>query len=452
MSDISSETDNQTAVQTLHETLEHGTLGQVNALLDDLHPSEIADALESLPPKQRETLWEETNLPQGEVLPYLEDAVRTDLMEAMPATEVAQAAKGMDLDDAVDVLQDLPDARVEEVLQALDSQYRQHLTQVLFYPEASAGGLMNIDTLTVRPDVTLNVVLRYLRSKSELPEKTDMLMVVDRNNYLVGGLPLSTILTHAPSLTVGEVMQTDVNAIAANLPENEVARLFEQRDLLSAPVVDDNNRLVGRITIDDVVDVIRAEADHRLMGRAGLDEEDDMFAPVITTARNRAVWLGVNLLTAFLAAWVIGLFEGALAQIVALAVLMPVVASMGGIAGTQTLTVVIRGMALGKVTNKNTPWLLRKELAVSVFNGFIWALVVAAIAIVWFKSVWLGVIIGTAIVVNLFFAALSGIVVPLLLKRLSIDPALAGGVILTTVTDVIGFATFLGLATVFLLG
>jgi magnesium transporter len=416
-----------------------------------LHPAEIATVLESLPNRQRDIVWESESIDESEVLAYLNDAVRSDLMQDMAAEDVAAATKLMDTDDAVDLLQDLPESVIEEVLRAVDQQQRDRFTQILFYPEDSAGGLMNIDTLTVRTDLTLKTIIRYLRIKKELPEKTDVLMVVDRDNYYQGMLSLMDILAHDPEKTVEEVMFRTQEPILVTESIHEVARIFEQRDLLSAPVIDEKGLLLGRITIDDVVDVIREAADHVVMRRAGLDEEGDMFAPILTTSMQRAVWLGINLATAFLAAGVIGLFSNALEQIVALAVLMPIVASMGGIAGSQTLTVVIRGMALGQVSATNAPWLLRKEVAVGILNGCLWSLVVAGLAILWFKSLSLGIIIGIALLTNLFFAALAGMVIPLLLKRLSIDPALAGGVILTTVTDVIGFATFLGLATIFLL-
>jgi magnesium transporter len=438
-------------LQDVHDALECNAFHQIDDILTDLHPAEIATVLESLPNRQRDIVWESESIDESEVLAYLNDAVRVDLMQNMAAEEVAAATKQMDTDDAVDLLQDLPETVIEEVLQAVDEQQRDRFTRILFYPEDSAGGLMNIDTLTVRADLTLKSVIRYLRLKKELPEKTDVLMVVNRDNYYQGTLSLIDILTHDPEKTVEEVMLLDNEPILVTESIHDVARIFEQRDLLSAPVIDENGLLLGRITIDDVVDVIRGEADHVVMGRAGLDEEEDMFAPILTTAQQRAVWLGINLGTAFLAAWVIGLFSTALEQIVALAVLMPIVASMGGIAGSQTLTVVIRGMALGQVSAINAPWLLRKEVAVGILNGCIWALVVAGLAVLWFKSWGLGIIIGLALLINLFFAALAGMLIPLLLKRLSIDPALAGGVILTTVTDVIGFATFLGLATLFLL-
>lgn len=439
-----------TPLDTLHEALEKGSRIEINDLVEELHPSEIADILEALPHSLRDKLWQQESIEPGEVLSYLGDGVRVELMQQMHLPEIATAIQNMDIDDAVDILQILPDDIVEKLLSAMDMQHYRRLRQVLFYPENSAGGLMNIDVLAVRTEMTLKMVLRYLRRLGELPETTDVLMVIDSNNYYRGILLITDLLTKAPKLTVEQIMSTEIEAIPAQLSDHEVALIFEQRGLLSAPVVDEQGILVGRITVDDVIDVIRTEADHNLMRPAGLDEDFDMFAPVLITARHRAVWLGVNLATAFLAAYVIGLFEATLEQIVALAVLMPIVASMGGIAGSQTLTIVIRGMAVGQITDTNMPFLLRKELAVSILNGIMWALLVALIVILWFESIKLGLIIGSALIINLFMAAMSGVLIPFILQRLSIDPALASSVTLTTITDVIGFGALLGLATIFL--
>lgn len=438
------------SLNTLHDAVDKGLSTEIEQQITELHPSEIADTLESLPSKQRSELWNLDVVDQGEVLPYLNDTVQVELIQDMPATTVATAIESMDTDDAVDILQNLPDEVVEASLQEVDLEHYRRLRQVLFYPENSAGGLMNTDILSVRTEMTVKMVLRYLRRFEKLPERTDLLMVVDSNNHYRGVLFITELLTSSPKHFVEQIMSTDIEAIPADLPDNEVALLFEQRDLLSAPVVDQQGVLLGRITVDDVVDVIRAQADHNLMGRAGLDEEDDMFAPILKTSRNRAIWLGVNLITAFLAAYVIGLFEATLEKMVALAVLLPIVASMGGIAGSQTLTIVIRGMALNQISNTNIPWLLKKELAVSILNGILWAIVVAVIAIIWFSNVTLGFIIGAALIINLFVAAFSGVLIPIILKRLSIDPALAASVTLTTLTDVIGFGTLLGLATILL--
>jgi magnesium transporter len=438
------------SLNTLHDAVDKGLSTEIEQQVTELHPSEIADTLESLPPKQRAELWNLDVVDQEQVLPYLNDTVQLELVQDMPAAKVATAIENMDTDDAVDILQNLPDEVVEASLQEVDLEHYRRFRQLLFYPENSAGGLMNTDILIVRTEMTVKMVLRYLRRFEKLPERTDLLMVVDSNNHYRGVLFITELLTSNPKDLVEQIMSTNIEAIPADLPDNEVALLFEQRDLLSAPVVDQQGILLGRITVDDVVDVIRAQADHNLMGRAGLDEEDDMFAPILKTSRNRAIWLGVNLITAFLAAYVIGLFEATLEKMVALAVLMPIVASMGGIAGSQTLTIVIRGMALNQISNTNIPWLLKKELAVSILNGILWAIVVAVIAIIWFNNVTLGFIIGTALIVNLFVASFSGVLIPIILKRLSIDPALAASVTLTTLTDVIGFGTLLGLATILL--
>ena len=437
---------------TVSELLAGGTAPEATRMLNALHPAEIANLLESFPVPERKLLWElveEEN--GGEVLLEVNDEVRSGLIRDMDDDELLAATSGMDMDDLADFVQDLPKTLTGEILRAMDNQNRQRLEAVLAYPEDSAGGLMNTDTVTVRPDVSLDVVLRYLRMRGALPELTDHLFVVSRFDHFLGILRVSDLLTHDPAGQVANLLDADAVAIAADTPAREVAKMFEDRDLISAPVLDARGRLVGRITIDDVVDVIREEAERSILTMAGLGEEEDLFAPVWSSARRRALWLGINLLTALLAAYVIGLFEATIAEIVALAVLMPVVASMGGIAGTQTLTLVTRALALGQVASRNTRRLLLKELGVGVLNGLFWAAVLAGIAIVWFGRPAIGVIIAAAMTINLAVAAFTGVGIPLLLRRLGIDPALAGGVVLTTVTDVIGFVAFLGLATVFLL-
>ena len=331
----------------------------------------------------------------------------------------------------------------------MDLQDRARLEQVMLYPEDTAGGLMNTDTITIRAPLTLDVVLRYLRRHEEIPAMTDNLIVVNRSDRFIGLLPLRTLLVSDPTATVREKMVTDVEPIPVSLPDTDVARLFERNDWVSAPVIDEEGRLVGRITIDDVVDVIREDADHSFMSMAGLDEDEDTFAPVFRTAPRRAMWLGINLITAFIAAGVINLFQGTIEKVVALAVLMPIVASMGGIAGTQTLTVLVRGIALGQVGRNNQAWLINREVMVGLLNGVLWALVVAVAASLWFDDWTIGLVIAAALVINLITAAFTGAVLPLLMTRFRIDPALAGGVVLTTVTDVVGFLSFLGLATLF---
>ncbi len=436
----------------LQEILDSGALRSAGRLLNSLAPAEVAHLLESLPPTKREILWRLVDPAiEGEVLVNVSDEVQAELVKDMDAASWLAAAENLDLDDLTDLVQDMPETVVREVMSALDDQHRHRLETMLSYPEDTAGGLMNTDTVTVRPEVTLDVVLRYLRRLGEeMPPETDALFVVNRDDEYLGVLPLWKLVSGNPDDTVAEVMSLALKPLPVDMPDSEVARYFETHDINSAPVVDENGRLLGRITVDDVVDVIREEGEHQFMSQAGLSEEEDMFAPVLPSARRRAVWLGVNLLTAFLASWVIGLFQATLAKYVALAVLMPIVASMGGIAGSQTLTLAIRGIALGQLTGKNARHLLLKELAVGAINSIIWALVVGAIAGAWFSSISLAVLIAAAITINLLFAAFSGAVLPLLLKQLGIDPALAGSVLLTTVTDVVGFLAFLGLATVFL--
>ncbi len=453
MPDIQTEqSETQQHLIRISEALASGAAGRVRRLIHNLHPAEIAHLLESLPKGPRFILWELVDPEdRGEILLHVNDEVRAGLIEEMETGDLIAATEGLDTDDLADLLQDLPSTVIDEVLRSLDQQNRHRLEAVLSYPEDTAGGLMNVDTVTVRADVTLDVVLRYLRLRGTMPETTDSLMVVDREDRYLGLLPLTTLLTRDPDLTVAEVMERGVEGIPAETPADQVAKLFQDRDLISAPVVDQNGRLLGRITIDDVVDVIRDEAEHSLMSMAGLDEEDDIFAPVVPSATRRAVWLGINLVTAFLASWVIGLFEGTLQQVVALAVLMPIVASMGGIAGSQTLTIVIRGLALGQIGESNARWLMFKELAVGALNGILWALVVAAIASAWFQDLNIGLVIAAALVLNLLAAALAGFSIPMILHRVGIDPALAGSVLLTTVTDVLGFMAFLGLGTLFLL-
>jgi len=442
----------KTQLARLRDALERGKLKRVGRMLRQTHPAKVAGLLESLPPGERSTAWEMVESERaGGILVHLHDEVRTLLAQEMDPEDLVTAARGLDLNDLVDLIQDLPEETGRGLLRAMDLREREQIESMLSYPEDSAGGLMNTDQISVRSGLRVSSVLRYLRLLEDLPDHTDKLMVIDRQNRYQGVLSVRRLLTSRPEQKVKEVMDEAFPSIGAETPSLEVARRFEDLDLMSAPVVDEEGRLIGRITVDDVVDVIREESERSLMNMAGLDEEDDMFAPVFTSTRRRAVWLGINLVTAFLAAWVIGLFEGTLEKVVALAVLMPIVASMGGIAGSQTLTLVIRGLALGHVEQGNAPLLLWKELGIGALNGMIWALVVAALVIVWFGSWKIGGIIAAAILLNLLCAALAGVAVPLALNRMGIDPALAGSVILTTVTDVVGFFAFLGLATLLLL-
>ncbi|MDG2288281.1 MAG: magnesium transporter [Woeseiaceae bacterium] len=430
----------------LREQLDGGRMRLAQIMVNSLHPSEVARLLESLPHKKRSMLWELVDPEiEGDVLVEVSDEVRDGLIEGMQTEELIAAAEGMEVDDLADLLVDLPETVTQEVLQSLNKQDQERVQQVLAYDEESAGGLMNVDIVTIRPDVTLEVVCRYLRAVGEVSDGTDSIYVVSRDDSYIGSLYLSTILTSDPLNMVADVMHTDVTPISADTLSAQVVWEFENRDLLSAPVVDDNFRVLGRITVDDVVDVIRDEAEHSLMGAAGLDEEDDMFAPVVKSASRRALWLGINLCTAFLAAAVVDQFQTALTEIVLLAVLMPVVPSMGGVAGTQSLTIITRAMALGQINKDNAIGILRKEFMVGLLNGIGWAIVVSLLTFLWLGEWKIGGIIGAAIIINMVFAALAGFSIPLILKQMKIDPALGGGVVLTTITDVIGYATFLGL-------
>ncbi|CAI8245660.1 MAG: Magnesium transporter MgtE [Marinobacterium sp. xm-d-530] len=441
------------ALDTLSEALQSDNLKQIRYMLNKgMRPVEVAHLLEKTPPRERRIVWNLLNPEiEGEVLQYLGEDLQSEIVSDLDATEILAMTESLEVDDLADILQQLPDTVMQEMLQNMDLQNRQRVEALLSYPDDTAGGLMNTDTVTIRPDITVETALRYLRRHSEIPDSTDSIFVVSRKrNALIGVLPITRLLTSDPQMLVREIMKTENDhAIPADLPELEVARIFEQRDLISAPVINEDRQLLGRITIDDVVDVIREDADHSLMSMAGLDEDEDTFAPVLKTSRRRAVWLGINLITAFLASAVIGLFEATIDQVVALAVLMPIVASMGGIAGSQTLTLVIRGQALGHIERHNIGWLFNRELIVSIINGSLWAIVVAAIAVLWFQDMTIGIVIAMAIVINLVAGAMAGSLLPLTLKQAGIDPALAGGVLLTTITDVVGFFAFLGLATFF---
>jgi magnesium transporter len=431
--------------------MDSGELRQVRYTLNNsMRPVEIAHLLDKSPPKERQLLWGLINKDlEGDVLQHLGYDVQAEILSRMETREVLEITEGLDIDDMADLLQQLPERIMRELLQTMDIQNRARVEQVLSYDEDTAGGLMNTDTVTIRPDITVETALRYIRRHKEIPDMTDSLFVVSRRDAYIGILPLTKLLVSDPDMLVREIMSTDIEPIEATMTDSEVAQLFEQHDLVSAPVIDEDGKLLGRITIDDVVDVIREDADHSLMSMAGLGEDADTFAPLLRTTRNRAIWLGINLLTAFIASAVIGVFEATIEKVVALAVLMPIVASMGGIAGSQTLTLVIRGQALGHVERSNIGWLLNRELVAGALNGLLWAAVVAAVAIIWFQDIYIGGIIAAAIVINLIAGALAGTLLPIGLKAAGIDPALAGSVLLTTITDVVGFFAFLGLATYF---
>ncbi|MCB2004324.1 MAG: magnesium transporter [Burkholderiaceae bacterium] len=439
-------------LDAVRKALGAGRLKRVAKTLRRMHPAKVAGLLEAMPPEERSAVWSMVDTDRtGKVLTYLHDEIRDALAGELDLDDLVASAQHLELDDLVDLIQGLPAELGSRLMQSATGSRREQLESMLSYPEDSAGGLMNADAIEVRADVKVGTVLRYLRLLESLPPQTDMLMVVDRQGHYRGALRLGALIVAIPTRRVSELMQTDIAGIPVDTDSADVARMFQDLDLLSAPVVDANNRLIGRITVDDVVDLIRENSDRTMMQMAGLDDEADMFAPVLVSSRRRAVWLGINLVTAFLAAWVIGRFQATLSQLVALAVLMPIVASMGGIAGSQTLTLVIRGLALGQVQKGNIRILLNREVGVSILNGILWAVVIALLAVAWFGDWGIGAVLGAAILINLLCAALAGLAIPLILDRLGIDPALAGSVILTTVTDVIGFFAFLGLATVLLL-
>ncbi|MCH9745627.1 MAG: magnesium transporter [Proteobacteria bacterium] len=434
-------------LQRLMISLEASLYEEATSQLSNLHSAEIARLLESVPPKDRVKLWSNIDsATQGDILKDLSEDVLTQLLNEMTVDGIVKATEGLDMDDLADIVPELPESALHNLLLTLDHKHRDHLKQVLAYPEDSAGGLMNIDIITVRDDVTVRTVIRYLRLLKEMPIDTDQVFVVDRAYKYVGSIHISTLLTNEAEQNIKPLINIDNKPILATISDSEVASLFEQRDLISAPVVDDNNQLIGRITIDDVVDVIRDKAEQSVMSMAGLAGEDDVFAPVIDSTKSRSIWLGVNLITVFVAVFFIGLFEATLQEKIALAILMPVVASMGGIAGTQTLILVTRGIATGRITASNLKVLMSKEVAIGVLNGILWSIIIGLATYLWFVDLTLSLVIASAIIVNLIFAAFSGAFLPSLLIKFKIDPALAGGVILTTITDVIGFVAFLGLA------
>jgi magnesium transporter len=437
----------EACLQKLMTSLEASLYEEATAQLANLHSAEIARLLEGVSPKDRTKLW--VNIDpgtQGDILKELSEDVQSQLLNEMDVDAIVKATEGLDMDDLADIVPELPESALHNLLLTLDHKHRDHLKHVLSYPEDSAGGLMNIDIITVRGDVNVRTVIRYLRLLKKMPNDTDKVFVVDRAYKYLGSIHISTLLTNEAEQNINPLINKTLKPISADMSEKKVAHLFEQRNLISAPVVDENNQLIGRITIDDVVDVIRDEAEHSVMSMAGLDEEEDVFAPIMQSSKRRSVWLGVNLITVFIAVFFIGLFEATLQEKIALAILMPVVASMGGIAGTQTLILVTRGIATGRVTSSNLKVLMNKEVAIGFLNGVVWSVVIALATYFWFEDVMLSLVIALAVIVNLIFAAFSGAFLPSLLIKFKIDPALAGGVILTTITDVIGFVAFLGLA------
>ena len=423
---------------------------EVRSLLNKLSSSEIAHALESSPPKQRKLFFSllETN-EEGDVLADLGEEIQQDLVSSISNEELAEAVKELEPDETVDILQNLPEERMNTILSKMSFRDRKRIEIGLTYPENTAGGLLNTDVISVRPSHSIEVVINYLRDQKELPNNTDKIFVVNKEDEYVGELAIGKIITSRPKLSVREVMDTNANPIFVNQDDKEVATIFDRNDIISSAVIDESGKLIGRITIDDVLDVIKEDADQNFLGMAGVAE--DTFAPPGRAARSRVFWLSMNLLTAFIASMTINIFKDVLDQIVYLAILMPIVASMGGVAATQTLTIVLRGLTLEQINSSNLQWLFKRELAVSILNGFVLSILVGLVTFFWFDELLLALLISLALVINLISAVIAGVFVPLILRSLNQDPAIAGSVVVTTVTDVIGFLSFLGLATIFLI-
>lgn len=438
-------------LERLSNAIESGSLTQLQGMLNAMHPAEIAHLLESSPPTRRRYLWDLIDAEnEGETLIELGEEARASLIDEMESGELVEAVKDLDVDDVADFLQGLPNRVIEQTLSSMSRQQRERVEAVLGYDEDTAGGMMDTEIITTRANVSVDVVLRYLRMQDKLPSHADSLIIIDKYDKFIGVLSISELLVNQPDVRVEDIMDSKQPAIPASMSSTEVASLFEDRNLISAPVVDQDSSLLGRITIDDVVDVIRDESEHSMMGMAGLNEEEDLFAPVIPSVKRRALWLGTNLLTAFLAAWVINQFTETLESAIALVVLMSIVPSMGGIAGSQTLTLVIRGIALGQIGKSNMRSLLIKELLLGLINGIVWAIVVFLISVLFFDDVSIGIVVAIAMLLNLLIAPLTGVLLPIALRKIGIDPALAGSVLLTTVTDVVGYAAVLGLAALLL--
>lgn len=416
------------------------------------HPADYAHYLESLPAHERRSQWADiSDDVRGEVLPYLHDAVMQTLLDKMPVEEITRATEGMEAGDIAEVIERVPEDVAQEIFDSLNETDKNRVEQSLQYEENTAGRLLDYDVFMAFSRRSVGEILSRIRAR-KLPAYTDKIFIVGKNRLYEGAVALSTVLEAEESAIIGDLVAIDgLDQVDPQMPLADLGALFRQKYYVSLPVVGEDGRLLGRITLDDAMDVVQETVDHQLMGLALLNEEEHLFAPLLPSARRRAVWLGINLLTALLASWVIGLFEGTLEKVVALAVLMPVVASMGGIAGSQTLTLVIRGLALKQVNENNQRSLLIKEVSVGLLNGMLWAIAVGLIAYLWFGDMNLGGVIALAILINLLAAACAGLVVPLVLERVNIDPALSGSVILTTVTDVVGFLSFLGLGSLWLL-
>ena len=436
----------------LHD-LEKERRVSIRSTLSSLSPFEIARLLEAMEPRNREILWRMVDREdEGEILKELVDDVRQNLIDQMDTDQIIAATQDLELDDLADILNDLPDQITDGVIRALDRQDQIRLESVMSYEEYTAGGLTNPNILSIRRGLTIKGLIRYLQSLDKLPENTNYIYVIDRNNEYIGSVKLVDLFVEDTEIQIEQIMDSEVNPINASSSADQVVTTFQNLDLISLPVVDQKNRLLGEITVDDVVDVIQDQANSEIFNMAGLDDEDDIFAPIFVSSKRRSVWLGANLITAFFVAFSISFFQSTIDQIVILAVLMPIVASMGGVAGNQTLILVIRGVAMGRIQKSNAMQLLSKEIMVSLVNGFFWAIIVSIFAVLLFQTTWkIGIIVGASMLLNIFASAVAGVTIPFMLKRIGVDPALASGVMMTTLTDVLGFVTFLGLATFFLI-
>lgn len=437
----------------LVESLVHKqNLQELQKKLDLLHPADVAYILEALPLEQRLDVWELVKVERdGEILLEVSDAVRQTLIADMDSDELLAAAEQLDTDELADLAPDLPKDVLHDLLDSLDTQNRERLQSALSYPEESVGALMDFDIITIREDVTLEVALRYMRRLGSLPNHTDKLFVVDRHDILQGVLPLKRMVVSDLDANVSEVMAEDAVVFHPEDIADEAAKAFERYDLVTAPVVDENNKLVGRITVDAVMDFIRDEAESDKLSMAGLREEEDFFASVWKSVQNRWAWLAINLVTALVASRVIGLFEGSIERIVALAALMPIVAGIGGNSGNQTTTMIVRGLALGQIASHNMRSLINKELGVALLNGLLWGGVLGLIAYALYGSYQLGLVMMGAMTLNLLLAAVMGVMIPLVMNKIGRDPAVGSSVLITAMTDSGGFFIFLGLATIFLL-
>jgi len=439
--------------EDLPDNREHAKyLDELQGRLDDLHPADIAYILEALPQNERRLVWNLVDAEQnGEILLQVSDSVRESLIQNMNKAELLAAAESLDTDEIADIAADLPRDVIEELLTTLDAQKRALLQSALAYPEDTVGALMDFEMVTIRADVTLEVALRYLRRLGELPDHLDKLFVVDHADEIIGVLPLKRLLTTDPEASVAAIMVEDFVKFRPEDEADEASQAFERYDLVMAPVVDVSGRLIGRLTVNAVVDYIRESADADMLSMAGLQDEEDLFSSVWNAAKNRWMWLAVNLCTAFIASRVIGTFEGSIEKLAALAALMPIIAGIGGNSGNQTITLIIRGLALGHITTANARRLVTKEIGVALLNGLMWGSVVGVFAWLLYDYPALGGVMALAMLLNLLVAALAGIFIPMALERMNRDPAIGSSVLLTFITDSMGFFIFLGLATILLL-